>query len=187
MAQGFTSTLWTAQTDGAALSNTTTATSLLHAGSKFPLFPGYFQFVGQELKVQAAGRISTLTTTPGTLTFDLKFGSVIVATTGAFTLNTVAKTNVTWKLDWDLTCRAIGGGTACTLMHTGEWKSEAGVGASAPSAGSADILMIPASAPAVGTGFDNTASQIVDLFGTWSVASASNSIQVHQFRIISSN
>ena len=185
MSQGFASTLWTAQVDGAALSNTTTATSLLHAGSKYPLFPGYFQSIGQELLIEAAGRISTVVTTPGTLTFDLKFGSVIVATSGAFTLSTTAKTNVTWKLQWNLTARAVGGGTACTLMHTGFWMSEA-AGATTV-AGEAKSICIPASAPAVGTGFDNTASQIVDLFGTWSVANASNSIQVHQFRIISPN
>ncbi len=187
MSQGFTSTLWTSQVDGAALTNTTTATSLLHAGSKFTLFPGFFSSIGQELKVQAAGRMSTVVTTPGTFTFDLKFGSVIVATSGAFALNIVAKTNVTWKLDWDLTCRAVGGGTACTLMHTGIWSSEAVIGSPVPGTGGSGVLLIPASAPAVGTGFDNTGSAVVDLFGTWSVANASNSILVHQFRIVSPN
>jgi hypothetical protein len=35
----------------------------------------------------------------------------------------------------------------------------------------------------VGTGFDSTAAQLVDLFATWSVANASNSITCHQFHI----
>jgi hypothetical protein len=187
MSQGFTSTLWTAQVDGAALTNTTTATSLLHAGAKYPMFPGALQSIGQELKIQAAGRISTVVTSPGTFTFDLKFGSTIVATSGALSLNVVAKTNVTWKLDWDLTVRAVGGGTACTLMHTGTFTSEAVIGSPLPTAGGSGVLLIPASAPAVGSGFDNTASQIVDLFGTWQTANAANSILVHQFRVISPN
>jgi hypothetical protein len=38
-------------------------------------------------------------------------------------------------------------------------------------------------APAVGTGFDSTAAQLVDLFATWSVANAANSITCHQFLI----
>jgi hypothetical protein len=40
---------------------------------------------------------------------------------------------------------------------------------------------MPASAPAVGSGFDYNATQQLDLFGTWSIANAGNSIQCHQF------
>ena len=32
-----------------------------------------------------------------------------------------------------------------------------------------------------GTGFDSTAAQTVDLFGTWQTANAANSIQLHQY------
>jgi hypothetical protein len=45
---------------------------------------------------------------------------------------------------------------------------------------------LPASAPAVGSNFDSAASQVVDMFGTWSLNNA-NSIQVHQFKMYISN
>lgn len=183
---GYAWTPITAQGDGTALTNSTTPTSLLPSAAKFTL-PANFLSIGQTLRVRAAGRISTLTAAPGTLTLDLRFGSVIIATSPAFALNVTAKTNVTWVLDWDLTCRAIGGTTTANFMHTGLWFTEAGIGASAPGTGSADVLLIPASAPAVGTGFDSTAAQQIDFFATWSVANAANSLQVHQFSIDSLN
>ncbi len=182
---GYTYTLMTAQVDGSALTASTTATSILPTQAKFTL-PANFLSIGTTLRIRAAGRISNVVTTPGTLTLDIRFGAVIVATSPAFALNIVAKTNVSWILDWDLTCRAIGGGTSANFMHIGKWFSEAGVGAAAPGTGSSDVLLIPASAPAVGTGFDSTVAQQIDHFATWSLNNA-NSIQVHQFSIDSLN
>ena len=181
MQQQWSQNLISAAVDGAALSNTTTPTSLLHAGSKLTLPPNFLYFTRQQLRVRAAGRISTVVTSPGTLTLDVRLGSVVVFNGGAMTLSTTAKTNVTWTLDAVLTLRSVGGGTAATLFGTGEWKSEA-AGATTV-AGEAKCILLPQSAPAVGTGFDETAAQTVDLFGTWSAASASNSITCHQFEV----
>jgi hypothetical protein len=133
------------------------------------------------MKLTAQGRISTVVTTPGTLTLDVRLGAVIAANGGAMTLSTTAKTNVAWWLEWVLTCRAIGSGTISNLMHQGMFSSEA-AGATTV-AGEAKSIMLPQSAPAVGTGFDSTAAQTVDLFGTWSIANAANSIQLHQYKL----
>lgn len=173
------------QADGTALTASTSATSLLPSSAKFTL-PANFLSIGTVLRIRAAGRITTVVTTPGTLTLDIRFGSVIVATSPAFALNIVAKTNVTWVLEWDLTCRAIGGSTSANMMHTGKWTSEAVIGSAVPGTGSSGVLLIPASAPAVGTGFDSTAAQQIDFFGTWSINNA-DSILVHQFTIDSPN
>ena len=173
------------QVDGAALTGSTTPTSLLPSSAKFTL-PANFLSIGTTLRFRAAGRITTVVTTPGTLTLDIRFGSVIVATSQALALNIVAKTNVTWRLKWDLTCRAIGGGTSANFMHVGEWMSEAVIGSPLPSVGGVGEFTIPASAPAVGTGFDSTAAQQIDFFGTWSINNA-DSILVHQFTIDSPN
>lgn len=181
MQQQWSQNLISAAVDGAALTNTTTATSLLHAGSKLTLPPNFLSFVRQQLRIRAAGRISTVVTTPGTLTLDLRFGSIVVFNGGAMTLSTTAKTNVTWELDATLTLRSIGGGTAAALIGVGRFTSEA-AGATTV-AGEAKSIMLPQSAPAVGNGFDETASQAIDMFGTWSVASASNSITCHQFEV----
>lgn len=181
---GFLQQFLGAKVDGAALASSTTETSLLHAGSKTPFPPGFFTKVGdQGLLVMAAGRISTLVTTPGTLTLKLKLGAVTIADGGAMVLSTSAKTNVSWFMWWLLTCRALGGGTAANFMHQGAFTSEA-AGATTV-AGEAKTILLPQSAPAVGTGFDDTAAQALDLTGTWSVNSASNSITCHQFVPIS--
>lgn len=189
--QSWQENLINAQVDGAALANSITATSLLGGvGTGTPAkvtLPANFFYVGRALRVTAQGRISTLVTAPGTLTLDLRLGAVIVANGGAMSLNIVAKTNVPWWLEWILTCRAIGSGTVANLMHQGKWQSEAVIGSGLPTVSGVGSLLIPVAAPAVGTGFDSGAAQTLDLFGTWSVANAANSLQVHQYSVESLN
>lgn len=175
------------QADGTALANSTTETSILNSQAKYTLPGNFMEDIGQTLKVRASGRISNIVTTPGTLTFRMKFGSIIVATSGALALNTTAKTNVTWVLDWELTLRAVGGSTTANAMHTGQWQSESVIGSPAAGSGGAAAHIIPASAPAVGTGFDSTVSNVIDLTAQWSVANAGNSIQCHQYELYSCN
>jgi hypothetical protein len=177
--------IWTA-VDGPALTASTTPTSILHGTGKIALPANFFNYVGKRLFIKACGRISNIVTTPGTLTLDVRFGSVIVANGGAMALNIVAKTNVPWVLEWELTCRAIGPTTTANMMHQGTWVSESVIGAPLPSVGGAGVHMLPNAAPAVGTGFDSTAAQTVDLFATWSLNNA-NSIQVHQYELIAEN
>ena len=183
----WTSVIASAQLDGSAVANTTTETSILPTHAKYMIPANFFTYAGQAIRLRAMGRISTVTTTPGTLTFRVKFGSIVVAATQALALNTTAKTNVTWILDWDVTCRSVGGGTTATMMHSGQWQSEAVIAAPAAGAGGASAHIIPASAPAVGSGFDSTAASQFDLTAQWSVASASNSIQLHTFKLESLN
>jgi len=175
--------LTSSQIDSTALTNSTTATTIIPTAARFTLPNSFFDVIGKTIHIQAQGRISTVVTTPGTLTFSVRFGTgpVIVATSGALALNIVAKTNVAWTLEWLLTCRAIGGGTTANLMHNGTFSSEAVIGSPVPGTGGSGSLALVASAAAVGTGFDSTAAQIVDLFGTWSVANAANSILTHQY------
>jgi hypothetical protein len=68
-------------------------------------------------------------------------------------------------------------------MGIGRFTSESVVGSAA---GTALTTMLPATAPVVGTGFDSTVTNVVDLFGTWSLSNA-NSIQVHKFTLTSLN
>jgi hypothetical protein len=168
--------------DGAALTGTSTATSLLLAASKTTLPPDYFKFVGQRIRVRAAGRISTVATTPGTMTLDIRFGSTVVINSGDMTLNTTAKTNVGWILEWDADVRVLG--ASASLLAQGYWHSEAVIGSAAPTAGGAGAHILPYNtAPVAGNPFDSQASQVVDLFGKWSVANAANSITLHSFQL----
>jgi hypothetical protein len=176
MNQGWVQALVTQQVDGTALTNTTTPTSIIAPHAKITLPPGFCQ-IGTKFRVKASGRISTAASTPGNLTLDVRFGSVIVATSQAMALAT-SQTNDTWDLEWDLTVRAIGQSTSANIMHTAKIIT-AGLTTSP--------TLIPATAPAVGTGFDSTAAQTVDFFATFSAASASNSVQTHQYDFMSLN
>lgn len=181
-----------AAVDGATLGNSAVATSLLPGAAKVALLPNFFDRIGKKLRFRAAGRISTLVTAPGTFTFDLRFkdsgaSTVIVWNGGVINLNAVAQTNASWELEAELDLRAQGTGTGANLLGIGKWASRALVGAAAVGAGGVGLIVLPDTAPAAGTGFDSTLSQIVDLFGTWSVANAANSITLHQYALEASN
>lgn len=177
MPAGYEAILISQQGDSTALTASTTATTIINPQAKWTMPANFFDRVGRRIRIVAGGRISTVTT-PGTLTLSVKIGSVVVAISTAMVLSTTAKTNVTWMLWWDLVARSVGASTSATLMHIGEWVSEA-AGATTV-AGEAKSIMIPTSAPAVGTGFDSTTAAALDLQGTWSISNA-DSIQTHMF------
>lgn len=180
--QGFRERILEVAEDGVALASSTVATSILPSARKVAGLPiGYFDRIGRAVAFEFSGRISTVVTTPGTLTLELRFGSTVVFSSGAMSLNIVAQTNVNWVIGGELICRAFGGSTSTTLFPKGcKFKSHAVIGSPAPTAGGCGEHLLPYNAaPAVGTGFDNGASQVLDLFATWSVSNAANSIQLH--------
>lgn len=183
--QSWQETLVSATADSTALTASVTATTILVPMAVFTLPANYF-YVGRRIKISASGRVSNIVTTPGTLTLDLRFGAVIAANGGAMALNTTAKTNVPWHLEWVLTCRSVGSGTTATMMHQGRWSSESVIGSAAPAAGGSGTHMLPNVTPVVGTGFDSTSALAVNLFGTWSLNNA-NSILTHQYMLESMN
>lgn len=179
------------QADGSALASSTTPTSLLPAAAKYKLWANYFENLGKTIRITAHGRISTVVTTPGTLTLQVRLTdsaatTVSVFDSGAMTLNVTAQTNTPWILEATLVCRSVG--SAGTLFGFGKWTSHAVIGSPAIGAGPAGCQILPYNAaPAVGTAFDMTLENRVDLFATWSVNSASNSITLHNFLIESMN
>jgi hypothetical protein len=173
--QTWSETLISAQVDGTALNTSTTATSILPPAAKFTI-PANFFSIGKVLRVTANGRIST-TTGPPTITLDLRFGSTVVFN-GAAVTTVASLTNKSWELMALLTCRAIG--TSANLIGVGKLTSSIVVGSTG---GAANTAVLPDSAPAVGSNFDSTLAQIVDLFATWSASNASNSIQLHGFTL----
>lgn len=178
-ALSFQECLITSQGDGPALSNSTTATSILPTAARFTLPANFFWTPGKMLRVKALGRVSTFTS--GTLTLAVNLGTIaspITAFTSQAISMTASQTNLSWDLEIDLTCRAIGNSTSANLI---------GIGRLLSAAAAATVTLLPASAPAVGTGFDSTTTNVVDLFATWSVANASNSITCHQFSLESLN
>jgi len=176
-------TLVTAKVAGTA--NTAgTAASCIPTAAKITLPNGFFS-PGRMIRVVAQGRISCVVTTPGTARFDVRLGAVVAFDTGALNLNIVAKTNVPWWLVIELACRAEGQTTTANLMGFARFQSEAVIASAANAAGSNGTLIAPVGAPTVGTGFDSSAAQALDLFFTQTVATGSMTLE--QYRVESIN
>ncbi len=172
--------------DSTALASSSSQASILKADDVFTLPANFFRNAGLDrIVIRAMGRISTLVTSPGTLSFFVKIGSVNAAASGALSINTTAQTNATWFLEWDLTARVVGASTSTVLMHAGKFTSRATLGNVAVGTAGVLVAPFPDTAPAVGTGFDATAAQTVDLQAQWSVNSASNSILTHSYALFS--
>lgn len=184
MALGYWNTLVNSQVDGTA--NTTgVAASMIPAAAKYTLPANYFDVIGKQLLIKATGRISTLITTPGVITYDIRFGATKVFDGLGILPDTVAAhTNVGWTLEILLTCRAIG--TAGNLFGQGSWVCEdiLGVPATAPK-GVLTAILPWNSAPAVGANFDTTATQQIDAFFANTVGTGSNTC--HQYAAYSTN
>jgi len=181
--QSWQETLIASQVDGTTLT-AAAAASMIPAAAKYTL-PANFFSIGKQLLVKASGRISSLITTPGTARFDIRFGATVVFDSQAILLDTVAAhTTVGWYLELLLTCRAIG--ASANLMGQGFWMCEdiLGVPATAPK-GVLSAILPWNTTPAVGTSFDSTASQQVDVFFTQTVATGS--LTCHQYSLISLN
>lgn len=173
-------------TDGPTLT-AAAAASCIPTANRIILPNNYFT-VGKMLRISLFGRISCVVTTPGTARFDVRMGpsgTIIVYDSGALNLNIVAKVTVPFWMQIDLTCRAIGAGTVSNFMGIGRFQSEAVVGAPLPAAGGNGVLLAPVGAPAVGTGFDNTAANALDVFFTQTVATGS--LIVHNYRVEAMN
>jgi len=181
---GYVEPLITSQVDGTA--NTAgTAASAIPAAAKKTLPANYFDVIGKQLLIKASGRISTVITTPGVVTYDIRFGATKVFDGLGILPDTVAAhSNVGWMLEILLTCRAIG--TSGNLMGQGFWVCEdlLGVPATAPK-GVLSAILPWNSAPAVGSNFDTTATQQIDMFFANTVGTGSHT--VHQFGVYGLN
>lgn len=169
-------------TDGPTLTAAAAASCIPVA--KRLILPNNYWTIEKAWKVIIGGRISCAVTTPGTARFDFRTGpsgTIVAYDTGAINLNIVAKTNVPFRLEIDLVCRSVGNAALTTLFGIGRLESEALVGASLPSAGGNGSILVPTTAPAVGTGFDNTAANAVDFFFTQTVATGS--MTIHNYEI----
>lgn len=186
--QGWYETLIAAETAGTNLTASTTATSILPGAAKFTIPANYFD-VGRSLRIKAMCQVSNIVTTPGTLTLDVRFNTtpIVVFNGGAMQLSSTAHTTLPLQVEINLTCRAVGSGTSANLMGSGLVVSQTVVAtAVADSTTNHGVLVIPNVTPAVGTGFDSTVANVVDLFATFSLNNA-NAIQLQQYTLESIN
>lgn len=105
--------------DGTQISNTTTETIIC------PDFniPAYWWSPGRTIRIAAAGVVSNVVTTPGTLTMRVRLGGVSGTTllrTADLSFDDVAYTNALWSMDATIVCRTIG--STGTFMSSGTFR-----------------------------------------------------------------
>jgi hypothetical protein len=190
MGIGYYNSLVTMQAAGPALTASLTATSLLNPQAKITLPANFFAYIGQKLKIYASGQLGNIVTTPGTLTIDLRTaGGIVLWNGGAMQLSSTAHTTLPFWLEADLTLRALGTGAEPTANFMGQGRMTAqalSLTAVADSTTTPATLLLPNTTPAVGSNFDSTATQTLDLFGTFSLNNA-NAITVQQYEVLSPN
>jgi hypothetical protein len=175
-------TLYNTYTTAKSVLTSTTATAASTGLITLP--PNFFQ-LGGRLEIDIAGAISNRVTGPDTFTVQVMVGSVIAFTTGAINLTTTAHTTIPCIGRIWLTCRSVGNGTLATLMGQSYWQGQmiAQAASLADNAGGTGNCMAPNTAPAVGTGFDSTLANTLDLWVAQSVSNAGNGFQLHQYSV----
>lgn len=180
--QTFQETLVSQSIAGTAFGTFTTAKTVIPPICLVQLPPNYF-YIGKQMRTTVRGAVGSLVTTPGTITFQIMMGSIVVWTSGAIQLNATAHTTLPFTLTVDWTVRAIGVTTSANVLGMG---SLSGVmftltAGQTDGANSSATMQVPATAPAVGTGFDSTIANIMDFFVGFSISSAANTIQIQQY------
>jgi len=141
------------------ISGTTTETIMV---PDYPLPAGYLT-AGRYLKYTLLGDYSTAITTPGTLTFRLRYGGVagtVLAVSGAFAPDpTAASTTVPFIVEWFIACRADG--ASGSLFVQGRMMLSDYDDASATTVvGNLNMQFVPVSAPAAVTVNTTTANAL---------------------------
>lgn len=185
--QGWNQTLVTQRTAGTLFTTYTTAKTVINQQDLYGFYPNYFQ-VGSKLRVTVCGALSNIVTTPGTVTFQVMLGSVIVWTSGAVQLNATAHTLLPFKLEVDLTCQVTNttvGGAVAKMFGLGVLygKMFTVTAAQTDATNTLGAFLVPATAPVLGTAFDSTVSQTIDFWTGFSIANAGNGVRIDQYDV----
>lgn len=148
------------QADEATITMATTNKALIPASRFAMLGTQFFNRIGRKLRIRAFGKITTAAT-PGNFTGAILFGTgadangTSLGATAAVAL-TANQTNLSWEMECDIHCRAVG--SAGALFCTGRWLFNNGV-----IANTLQPLLIPASAAVVTSSLDLTGTSIPSL------------------------
>lgn len=161
--------------NGTQISNTTTETILC------PDFnvPAFYMSPGRVIGVTAYGVCSNVVTTPGTLTFRIRWGGVsgiVLLASFAIPLDATARTNYSWWLQAYITCRTAG---ATGTFNTGGYVL---VNNQDDVVAAVQQMVMPRDAIA-DVSVDTTTNKLVSLTATFSVATSPTNLTCHQ-RII---
>lgn len=115
-AQGWQECLDSTVADGTQVSNTVTETIVCPDFS----IPAFYMLPQRTIRITAFGLVSNVVTTPGTLTFTIRWGGVagvILSQSPAIALDTTARTNYPWWMQVHIVCRTSG--SSGTFMSGG--------------------------------------------------------------------
>lgn len=109
-------------------------------------------------------------------------GTIANATTIAAAYAPTAATTTVWNLEVWITARAVGQSGGMTLQVDGRWTNEATASAAAPAA-----TGLSSSFTASITGLQGQLAYALELLGTWSASSASNTTTLNQMFVLGLN
>jgi len=185
--QSYNETLITQPDAGTLFATYTTAKTVINPNALYTLPANWFR-IGRKLRVTIHGAISNIVTTPGLMNFQVKVGSVAIYDSANIQLNATAHTTLPFWAQIDMTCRAIGNSTNANVMGLGVFIGKMFT----TTAGTTDgtdmpAVIAPAIAPVVGTGFDSTIANIVDLFVGFTISNGGNGVRIDQYELVALN
>jgi hypothetical protein len=163
---------------GAAVSNTTTETIM----TPDFLIPADTMESGDIYKWTLIFEHSTVVTTPGTITFRLRFGGVagtLLATSGAFAPDpTAASTNLSGMIEWWTAVRGAPGTAGATRSYARIVWNDFDDASATSLKGNLDMQMAPVSANA-DVNIDSTTDKALTPTVAFSVATAGTNLTTH--------
>ena len=176
---GYVQCLKSQRAAGTLFNTYTTAKSVINPQAICSLNPGQLK-PGDTLRITAKGGISNVVTSQPTFTFQHVVGptqpaTIVVGASQAIMTTTTAHTLIPFQYVATLRLDSDGSGTSAKFLYMADvtgimFLISGAVGD--PTLGVGE-LMAPATAPAVGTGFDHTVLNYLDFFVGISVSSAS--------------
>lgn len=174
---------------GTLFNNYTTAKSVINPQAVAPLTPGQLK-PGDTLRITVKGGLSNIVTAQPTFTFQVMVGptqpaTIIVHASQAALTSTTAHVLIPFQYVVTMRLDSDGSGTSAKFLSMGDLTGIMFLisGAVADPTLGVGELMTPATAPAVGTGFDHTVLNYLDFFVGISVANAANGIQIYQYMV----
>lgn len=186
---GYSQLLKSQHAAGTLFNTYTTAKSVINPQAITPIPPTLLQ-LGDMLRVRASGGISNVVTSQPTFTFQVMMGTaqpsnIIAHASQACLTTTTAHTLIPFEYEVIMRLDSEGSGTSAHFLSQGKltgimFPISGAVGDPTASVGT---IMCPATAPAVGTGWDSTVLNYLDFFVGISASSASNGIQIYQYTV----
>ena len=150
-------------------------------------YPRGYWAPGRMARINVRGALSNIVTTPGTVQFLLKLGTVAspitVFDSGVVQLNATAHTTLPFGLEVTLRSDTEGSSTNAKLFGHGEvsgimFTITAG---QVDSVQGHQIIRVPQTAPVLGAGFDSTVVTDLDFWMGFSISNAGNGVRIDQY------